>query len=96
MNFPHFFPHSFPGRFEKGGHKGLGGIQKVPVLSGVVFSLSGVISWFESVMAALECHNWVFEEQLLALSELFKGINSTVFVACKYSQMLYEMQGTPV
>lgn len=60
-------------RFEKG-EQGRGVIQKQPVLNKGVFSLSGTITWFEGLMAALDCYNWVLSEQLLAPSEVFQGI----------------------
>ena len=59
-------------RFEKGG-LGSGGIQRQPVLSCDVFSLSETVSWFESLNAALDCYTWVLEEQLLSPGELFSG-----------------------
>lgn len=59
-------------RFEKGGH-GRGVIQKQPVLSGTTFSLTETVLWFEGLMAALDCYNWVLGDQLMSPSELFKG-----------------------
>lgn len=58
------------GRFEKGGHA-KGGIQGQPKLRGKVFSLSETCVWLECLLAALDCYNWVFEEQLVAPSEVF-------------------------
>ena len=66
-------------RFEKG-EQGRGVIQKQPVLNKGVFSLSGTITWFEGLMAALDCYNWVLNEQLLAPSEVFQGM--TIAVCC--------------
>ncbi|XP_064405997.1 DNA-dependent protein kinase catalytic subunit-like isoform X2 [Halichondria panicea] len=64
--------HFFVTRFEKGG-LGSGGIQRQPVLSCDVFSLSETVSWFESLNAALDCYTWVLEEQLLSPGELFSA-----------------------
>lgn len=61
-------------RFERGGHA-RGGIQGQPTLGGKMFSLTEVIFWLESLLAALDCYNWVLEEQLVSPSEVFQ---------CKY------------
>ena len=58
-------------RFERGGHA-RGGIQGQPTLGGKVFSLTEVIFWLESLLAALDCYNWVLEEQLVSPSEVFQ------------------------
>ena len=59
-------------RFEMAG-KNRGVIQR-PVLVGPVFSLSETVSWLEELAAALDCYNWVFQEQLMSPSEVFQGI----------------------
>jgi len=59
-------------RFEKGGH-GRGGIQRQPELSGGTFSLSETVAWFESLLAALDCYNWMLREQLIAPSEVLQS-----------------------
>ena len=41
------------------------------MLRGRVFSLSETCVWLELLMAALDCYNWVLEEQLVAPSEVF-------------------------
>ena len=57
-------------RFEKGGHV-KGGLQSRPTLAGKVFSLTDTCLWLELLLAALDCYNWVFGEQLLSPSEVF-------------------------
>ena len=57
-------------RFEKGGHA-KGGIQANPTLGGKTFALSETCTWLELLLAALDCYNWVLEEQLVAPSEVF-------------------------
>ena len=46
-------------------------IQKQPRLAGLTFSLSETITWFEGLVAALDCYTWVLGEQLIAPSEVF-------------------------
>lgn len=66
---PHF------SRFERGAN-GQGGIHKRPLLRGASFSLPDVVSWLETLMAAVDCYNWVLGEELLSPKELFAGIRS--------------------
>ncbi len=58
-------------RFER--DKGRGGILKSPVLQGASFSLGECVLWLESVMAAVDCYIWVFDDHLLTPQELFLG-----------------------
>ena len=48
-----------------------GGLQSRPTLTGKLFSLTDTCVWLELLEAALDCYNWVFEEQLLSPSEVF-------------------------
>ena len=61
-------------RFERGAFS-RGGIQKSPVLSGSVFSLSDTVSWLEGLMAALDSYNWVLGDELLSVNDLFAGMD---------------------
>lgn len=72
-------------RFEKGGHA-RGGIQGQPTLGGRVFSLSETCAWLEFLLAALDCYNWVLEEQLVAPSEVFlcECVCNVLLCACTY------------
>ena len=76
LKWIHMFTLLFPplstlSRFEKGG-QGRGVIQKQPCLAGLTFSLSETITWFEGLVAALDCYTWVLGEQLIAPSEVFQ------------------------
>jgi DNA-dependent protein kinase catalytic subunit len=62
--------HYFVSRFEKGGHVN-GGLQSRPTLEGKVFSLTDTCAWLDLLHAALDCYNWVFNQQLLSPSEVF-------------------------
>ena len=70
-------------RFEKGGND-KGGIQAKPTLGGKAFSLSDVCGWFEHLLAALDCYNWVLEEQLVAPSEVFMCRSTQFVYVCVY------------
>ena len=50
-----------------------GGLQSRPTLEGKVFSLTDTCAWLELLHAALDCYNWVFNQQLLSPSEVFPG-----------------------
>ena len=62
-------------RFEGGGHTGRvkHGIEGFPTLDKVssTFSLQSSLSWFDMVLAALDCYTWVFGENLLTPADLF-------------------------
>ena len=65
---------SFFVRFEKG-TTGYGGIQKHPLLSfDGGFTMSEVLNWLDALEAALDCYNWVLEEQFVSPSEIFSGM----------------------
>ena len=64
-----------------------GGIQGHPTLGGKVFSLSETCAWLELVQAALDCYNWVLDEQVLCPSELFL----CELCLCVYMCVLYYM-----
>lgn len=51
------------------------GIEGFPTLDKVapVFSLETALSWFDMVLAALDCYTWVFGENLLTPADLFGG-----------------------
>ncbi len=38
------------------------------------FSLTAALSWFDMLLAALDCYTWVFGEDLLTLTDLFTGM----------------------
>ena len=48
-----------------------GGLQSRPTLAGKIFSLTDTCAWLELLHAALDCYNWVFDQQLLSPSEVF-------------------------
>ena len=62
-------------RFEGGGHTGTDkhGIEGFPTLDRLTlgFSLETCLSWFDMVLAALDCYTWVFGENLLSPGDLF-------------------------
>ena len=49
------------------------GIEGFPTLDKVssIFSLQSSLSWFDMVLAALDCYTWVFGENLLTPADLF-------------------------
>lgn len=64
-------------RFEGGGHTGRDkhGIEGFPTLDRVKGEslLQTSLSWFDMVLAALDCYTWVFGENLLTPADLFGG-----------------------
>ena len=70
-------------RFEGGGHTGKRkqGIEGFPKLTDIsdVFSLETTLSWFDSLLAPLDCYSWVFGENLLSAEELFGGKSQFIF-----------------
>ncbi|XP_022110985.1 DNA-dependent protein kinase catalytic subunit-like isoform X2 [Acanthaster planci] len=68
-------PDYFVSRFEGGGVKAASrsGISKYPTLStmGQPFSVKLACSWFDHLLAALDCYTWVFGEKLLSPSVVY-------------------------
>ena len=75
-------------RFEKGGHA-KGGIQAHPTLGGKTFALSEACAWLELLLAALDCYNWVLEEQLVAPSEVFMCESISCTFLCHMEHKCY-------
>ncbi|XP_071796803.1 DNA-dependent protein kinase catalytic subunit-like [Asterias amurensis] len=68
-------PDYFISRFEGGGMKGSNssGIAKYPTLSsmGQTFSVKLACTWFDHLLAALDCYTWVLGKKLLAPAAVF-------------------------
>lgn len=63
-------------RFEGGGQVGdRGGLCGHPTPSKVAenFSLKAVLSWFDMLLAVLDCYCWVFGEGLLSPAKMFES-----------------------
>jgi hypothetical protein len=62
-------------RFEGGGHLGHDkvGIEGFPTLVDMSdkFTMQITLSWFDNLLAALDCYTWVFGKSLLSPGELF-------------------------